>query len=195
MIFVTVGGQMTFDRLVSAVDAWADPAVRRGRGAPPEVFAQTGPGTLRPLHIGWTRMLTPVEFRRRVAGASLVVAHAGMGTILTTLEAGRPLLVMPRRGDLGETRNDHQVATAERFRGARGVRVALDTEELVRALDAFGDGGNGGNGGDVGDVGAAERLASPECVPADASPELVAMLREFIFGGDTPNDGPTGARP
>ena len=45
MIFVTVGTQLPFDRLIRAVDNWAKAAGRR------DVFAQIGPASYRPLHI------------------------------------------------------------------------------------------------------------------------------------------------
>ena len=104
MIFVTVGAQMAFDRLVRTVDEWA---ATRGRK---DVFAQIGPTEWRPRHIEWVAFLPPEDFRKRVADATMVVAHAGMGSIITALELGKPILVMPRRGHLQETRNDHQVA-------------------------------------------------------------------------------------
>jgi UDP-N-acetylglucosamine transferase subunit ALG13 len=170
VIFVTVGAQMAFDRLIAAVDAWALAAPRTASGSRVDVFAQIGPSELRPQNIRWTKFLAPGLFRGTVAEAEAVVAHAGMGTILTTLELGRPLIVMPRLGDLGETRNDHQVATAERFRAVRGVRVALDTDELTPALDGLLRTGGAG------------AIAAPDRAPAGASPELVAMLREFVFG-------------
>jgi UDP-N-acetylglucosamine transferase subunit ALG13 len=191
VIFVTVGAQMPFDRLVSAVDAWAGSARGPGQGAGPGVIAQIGPGNLRPRNIRWSRMLTPAQFRQCVSDSSLVVAHAGMGTILTALEIGRPLLVMPRRGDLGETRNDHQIATAERFRSVRGVRVVLDADELTRALDGAGVIGAAQTDGSAQ---SGTSSVAPDRVPAGASPELVAMLREFILGRDPPAHGGPGGR-
>ena len=122
MIFVTVGAQMPFDRLVRAVDDWA------GR-VPAEIFAQIGPSSLRPRHMAWTRFLAPADFLAQVGAADLLVAHAGMGSIITALEYGKPILVMPRRGELGETRNNHQVATTKRFRGFGRVEVALDERD------------------------------------------------------------------
>ena len=80
-----------------------------------DVFAQVGPTDLRPRHIEWAPFIEPAEFRERVRACSAMVAHAGMGSILTAMEFGKPILVMPRRGALMETRNDHQVATARRF--------------------------------------------------------------------------------
>lgn len=128
MIFVTTGAQMPFDRLVRAVDGWAG-------GTGREAFAQIGDAGYEPRHLEWTRFLPPAEFRARLDQASAVVAHAGMGTIIRCLELGKPILVMPRRASLGETRNDHQVATAKRFRALGMVRVANDEGELLSHLD------------------------------------------------------------
>src|SRR5690349_506002 len=96
MIFVTVGAQMPFDRLVRCVDHWA-----AGRGRR-DVFAQIGPTAWRPENIEFVQFMEPPEFRARVTEAKAVVAHAGMGSIITALELGKPILVMPRRGDLRE---------------------------------------------------------------------------------------------
>lgn len=156
MIFVTVGAQMSFDRLLRAVDAWA---ARNGRD---DVFAQIGPAAWRPTHVDCTEFLSPEEFRARVSAADAVVAHAGMGSIITALELGKPVLIMPRRGDLGETRNDHQLATASRFGALPGVRVASDERELESQLDQLTTASGG-----------------PPIRPY-ASDELIGALRAFI---------------
>ncbi|MCK1495209.1 glucuronosyltransferase [Bradyrhizobium sp. 180] len=156
MIFVTVGTQGQFDRLVRTVDQWAG---LRGRA---DVFAQTGPSSYHAEHIHAEPFIDPTEFRRRVEAASLVVGHAGMGSIITALELGKKILVMPRRADLGEHRNDHQVATAKRFAEQGRIMVALNERELVDSLDRLGI------------VGAAERLG------AQASPHLIDTIRTFI---------------
>ncbi len=129
MIFVTVGANTPFDRLVQCVDEWA---ASRGHD---DVFAQIGRTDYRPAHLQWTERLSPVEFRETLARASVVVAHAGMGTILLALEMGVPVLVMPRRAGLGEQRNDHQLATARHLAERGLVHVAIDAEELRGRLD------------------------------------------------------------
>jgi UDP-N-acetylglucosamine transferase subunit ALG13 len=159
VIFVTVGAQMPFDRMVRAVDDWAG---QRGRR---DVFAQIGTTGFRPAHIGWAALLEPDQFRARVNEARVIVAHAGMGSILTALESGKPILVMPRRGDLMETRNDHQVATAEQFRKLGRVAVAMDERELPARLDEL------------------EGLSRGEPISRHASPRLLAAVRAFIAGG------------
>lgn len=132
MIFVTVGTQLAFDRLIRAVDEWA------ARSGEVEVFAQIGPGAYRPRHLEYSDFIAPDECRERMAAADAIVAHAGMGTIIGALELGKPVLVMPRRADLGEHRNDHQLATADRFSAFGGVQVAADEHALQARLDAFG---------------------------------------------------------
>src|SRR5262245_16726664 len=99
MIFVTVGTQGQFDRLIRTVDEWA------GLRARTDVFAQIGKSVYRPRHIRSKRFIDPAEFRKLVEASRLVVAHAGIGSIITALEFGKHIIVMPRRADFGEHRN------------------------------------------------------------------------------------------
>lgn len=124
-----VGTQAPFDRLVRAVDDWA------AAGGRPEVVAQVGRSGYVPKHLRAFDFMTPVECRRLTADADLVVAHAGMGTILAALELGKPCVVMPRRADLGEHRNDHQLATADRLGRLGLVTIAETSERLTAAME------------------------------------------------------------
>lgn len=158
MIFVTVGGQMPFDRMVRAVDEWA---LSAGRGD--EVFMQIAGGEYVPRACGWVRLMSAPEFRARVEASTALVAHAGMGSILTALELGKPILVMPRLGRLRETRNDHQVATAKALLEKGKVHVAMDENELPAKLEAIG------------------ALRASERISPWASDELLASIRRFIW--------------
>lgn len=129
MIFVTVGTQLAFDRMLAVVDDWA------GHSGEP-VFAQVGPSTRTWPNLQCAAFLEPAEFDRRFNEATLVIAHAGMGSILSALSFGKPVIVMPRKAALGEHRNDHQMATAKRFEGRAGVSVAWDEAGLAQLLDA-----------------------------------------------------------
>jgi UDP-N-acetylglucosamine transferase subunit ALG13 len=156
MIFVTVGAQMPFDRLVRNVDAWV------GRSGGNDVFAQIGRTDWRPANMGWTAFLDPPEYRQRLFAADVIVTHAGMGTILTALEFGRPILVMPRRGDLNETRNDHQFGTARALAEAGRVSVAWNERDLYAALSRL------------------DSIPEPKRVASHASYQLLTVLRQFI---------------
>jgi UDP-N-acetylglucosamine transferase subunit ALG13 len=128
MIFVTVGTELPFDRLVRVVDDWARAHNRR------DVFAQIGRTDWRPSFIPCAEFLEPPEFNARFASATAIVGHAGMGTILSALRYGKPILVMPRRASLGEQRNDHQLATAKRLLELDKIHVALDEQDLLDRL-------------------------------------------------------------
>jgi UDP-N-acetylglucosamine transferase subunit ALG13 len=159
MILVTVGAQMPFDRLIQAVDAWA------ARNPSEEIFAQIGPDAWKPRHIRWVQFLAPAEFRRNVEQARAIVSHAGMGTVLTALELGKPLLLLPRRGHLKETRNDHQVDTAEQLAKAGRATIVMDERELISALDNL------------------DHLPPPKRIGSHASPELLETIRKFVIDG------------
>lgn len=128
MIFVTVGTELAFDRLVQTVDEWA---YRHGRK---DVFAQIGPSIWRPRHIEWAHFIDASECRRRIAAAKVVVAHAGMGTILTAREFGKSILVMPRRASLNEHRSNHQVDTTKELAAQGSIIAAMDENELLEKL-------------------------------------------------------------
>lgn len=132
MIFVTVGTQLSFDRLVIAVDEWA------GRAGGRDVFIQTGRSSYRPRHASWAANVTATQWRDYLQDAHVVVSHAGMGTVISCLEHRKPVVVMARRADLGEHRNDHQQATVARLRllGLSAVRIAAHPGEVCAALDS-----------------------------------------------------------
>lgn len=156
-VFVTVGAQMPFDRMVRAVDEWAG---RRDRGA--DVFAQIGDATYEPRHVRFARFLEPPEFKAAYERADVIVAHAGTGSILAAMELGKPIVVMPRRAALRETRNDHQVATAERFQALGRIPVAWDERELGEILDRL------------------DGIEGAKNVGKHASPELLDAIKRFI---------------
>lgn len=153
-----MGSQTPFDRLVRAVDAWAQ---RSGQGA--QVLAQIGSGDHVPTSAAWVRSLAPDEFRQRCRSAQLIIAHAGMGSVLTALEFGKPLVVLARRAGLRETRNDHQLATAKWLSARPGIWVAQSEDELPDLVDRV-----------------LQQAADLPPQPAAAPPALVQALREFI---------------
>jgi UDP-N-acetylglucosamine transferase subunit ALG13 len=140
VIFVTIGSMFPFDRLVRAMDAWA--AARPEAEAGEDILAQIGDGGYAPQRMRWVRRLDPADYAAAVVAARLVVAHAGMGSVITAGEHGKPVVLLPRRGTLGEHTNDHQVDTARWLRTRPGIRVAGTEAELpARIAEALTDGG------------------------------------------------------
>jgi UDP-N-acetylglucosamine transferase subunit ALG13 len=122
---------MPFDRLVRAMDEWAqqNPAVL--------VKMQIGRGKYEPRHAEFVRLMPAAEYRQCVASASLFVAHAGMGSIISAIEAGKPLLMLPRLHAEGEHNNDHQLATAASIGVRPGLHVAYDSIALKSLTSAL----------------------------------------------------------
>ena len=126
MIFLTVGTQFPFDRLVKAVDDLFD------RGLIHEqVVAQIGDSKYRPRNFEAVASLDKSAFDRNVEQASAIISHAGMGTITMALEHSKPLLAMPRRKKYGEVVNDHQVVLAIKFEALGHILLARDETELA----------------------------------------------------------------
>ena len=166
MIFLTVGQELPFDRLVRAVDVWC---LSRGRS---DVFGQlgeVGSQGFRPTQFKWEKFVSPPEYKRRFEQADIVVAHAGMGSIITALTLAKNVLIIPRQAALKEHRNDHQLATAERFAERSGVHVAFDETMVGQMLDTLADNSIAVEG---------------EAVSHFAEPRLIDTIRNFIHDTD-----------
>ena len=127
MIFVTVGEQLPFDRFIRAIDCFAEKSTV-------EIFAQIGRANYTPVNFMYSAFLSQTEFMYLLDKATLIVSHAGMGTIISAVESAKPILIMPRRASLGEHRNDHQLDTVTRVSNLSNVFIAQDEEELIEKL-------------------------------------------------------------
>ena len=127
MIFVVTGTQLPFDRLIRMLDEIA-PQLDE------EIVAQVNGSGYLPRHINTIDLLPPDEFDRLFSSARLIVAHAGIGTIITAMQQQKPVIIFPRIAALGEHRNEHQLATAAKMKEAEWVYVANTKEELAELL-------------------------------------------------------------
>jgi len=135
MIFLTVGTQFPFDRLVKSVDQAFD-----GKLINEEIFAQIGETSYKPLNFESVVSLEKNVFDKRLREASSVISHAGMGTITVAFKNHKPLLVMPRLKRYREHVNDHQVATARKFEELGHILAVYDAKDLpngIRKLKNF----------------------------------------------------------
>ena len=139
MIFVTVGSVFPFDRLIRTMDVWAE---KTGRGG--DCLAQIGKGNYEPSHMEWHRTLPHDRFSASMQQASVVVAHAGMGSVITAMSYACPIVLLPRRFDSGEHTTDHQMATANWLEDKPGVFIAwneTDLPDMIATAEAWtGDG-------------------------------------------------------
>lgn len=124
MIFVTVGSMFPFDRLIRAMDGWA------ARNAQEHIFAQIGDGSYLPQNMPYARMVPPSRFHEICHETDLIVAHAGMGSVISAAEIGKPIILFPRHAAWKEHTTDHQLHTAGWLRDRPGVFIADDDEDL-----------------------------------------------------------------
>ncbi len=129
MIFLTVGTQFPFDRLVKTVDNAFDHGLIEG-----ELFAQIGHSSYQPRNFQSVRFLKKRMFDERLLSSSCVISHAGIGIITSALDYNKPLLVMPRRKKYGEVVNDHQAAIAKKFAQHGYILTALSPEDLLKSI-------------------------------------------------------------
>lgn len=129
MIFLTVGTQFPFDRLVKAVDEVVGDNRFNG-----QIFAQVGTTSYRPKNFEAASELEKTLFDKYFSEADGIISHAGMGTITMAREKGKPLLVMPRLRKYGEVVNDHQLDIACRFEKLGYLLVAHSKEDLPEKM-------------------------------------------------------------
>ena len=128
MIFVTIGTQEPFDRLIKVMDELALELKDI------EIIAQVSQTNYKIKNMKILNFVAPAEFNKYFSEAQLVVSHAGMGTIISALEQKKPIIVMPRLMQYKEHRNEHQLATANRFDKLGYIHVAYNEDELKNRL-------------------------------------------------------------
>lgn len=122
-IFVTLGtiSPYRFDRLVDRLCEIVPANI--------EVRWQLGETRADGLHNAHG-MLDAVQFAEAVDWADVVVSHAGVGNILSALNAGAATVVVPRRAVHDEHVDDHQSAFAKAM-ADRGLVFAREASDLT----------------------------------------------------------------
>ncbi len=148
-----------FGRLVTWVDAWA--AAHPGT----RCVVQHGPAPA-PSHAEGHTFVAFDDLRRLLAEATVVVGHAGPGTVVDARAVGRLPVIVPRLAAHGEVVDDHQLAFG-RWMHERGRAVLVEDEGALHArID--------------------EALASPSAYAVDqadpAAEEAVRRVGELIDG-------------
>jgi UDP-N-acetylglucosamine--N-acetylmuramyl-(pentapeptide) pyrophosphoryl-undecaprenol N-acetylglucosamine transferase len=150
VILVTVGtNEAPFDRLLRAVALLGD--------AEP-VLVQYGASAVRPPNATCVAYLPFDELVDTARQARTVVTHAGVGSVLTSLAAGKRPVVLPRLRRYGEAVDDHQVELAERLSRDGLVELIRGPGELSAAVGRAGEAG----------------------AEVTADPQLLSELREYL---------------
>ncbi len=104
--------------------------LERRQGEPVEVLWQTGNTPVDGLTIEASPMIAAADLESAIAAADLVVGHAGVGSSLTALTAGKFPLLVPRRASAGENMDDHQELFARELE-KRDIAMCRFPEDLT----------------------------------------------------------------
>jgi UDP-N-acetylglucosamine transferase subunit ALG13 len=153
-VLVTVGtDHHPFDRLIRWVDSWAY--------AHPMHPCLVQRGTsIRPATCDSHEYVAYDDLVESMFASTVIVSHGGPATIMEARAYGRLPIVVPRRPDLGEHVDDHQIRFSRWMAGRDQVVLAETEEELHRHLDLA--------------------FANPIMTRIDpADPEIEASVRRF----------------
>ena len=131
MILVTIGLLYGFDRLIGEMDEIA------GRIAE-EVIMQIGETAYEPKNARYFRFASAEKMDQLYEDARVVVCHAGVGSILTALEHGKPIIAVPRRKKYGEHVDDHQLDIAGEMEKEGAIIAIYNISDLEKALHSIG---------------------------------------------------------
>lgn len=121
-VVVTVGmNPYKFSRLLERLVTILPPSV--------DVLWQTGATDTTGLPIDARSELSPDELQAAMAAADVVVAHAGTGSSLAALDAGKVPVLVARRHARGEHSDDHQLLLLDDL-SRRALAIGATVDEL-----------------------------------------------------------------
>lgn len=130
MIFLILGTQkFQLNRLLKEMDMICEKGYVKD-----EVFAQVGYSDYRPKNYQFTNFLDKNEFEQKIRESSLIITHSGVGSIITSLKAGKPVIVYPRLSKYKEHVDDHQLEIAETFQRKNYVLCCGENDKLQDAI-------------------------------------------------------------
>ncbi len=131
MILVLTGFHpVPFDRLISAMDEIAGQINE-------EVVIQHGESKLEIKHARSIKYAGFEENEELIKSARLVIAHAGVGTILDCRRLEKQLIIIPRRMGLGESYDDHQFEIANAVSASKSAIMINDVTELKNTIESM----------------------------------------------------------
>ena len=129
MIFVVLGTQkFQLNRLLQKLDEYVEQGLLKD-----EVFAQIGNSTYKPKNYKYKDFVDKKEFDETVAKADVVIAHSGVGTIITAIQ--KPVIVYPRLAKYNEHVDDHQLDIAKAFEMKKYVLCCYENDDLLEKIE------------------------------------------------------------
>lgn len=130
MIFVAVGTQkFQLNRLLKKIDELIETNIIKET-----VFAQIGNSDYKPKNYEFTRFLDKKSFNEYIRKSKTVITHSGVGTIISAINNGKPVIVFPRLAKFGEHVDDHQMDIAMSFSKQELILMCTENDKLEDLL-------------------------------------------------------------
>lgn len=127
-----------------------------------DILAQTGTTPML-THCRSFDFASYISIRAKIEAADCIVAQAGYGSCLDALYLGRPLIVVPRRPELGESRDKQE--ELGRYLAAHSDTIVAESYEALRdALETL-------------STSTARPRTSPEAYGSEVGAAIMAFLR------------------
>ena len=85
-------------------------------------------------------LISNEELTKYMEEASFVICHGGVGSIVSSIKAGKKVIAVPRYEKYGEHVNDHQVQIVESFNEQGlicGIQNVEDLENAISEIASF----------------------------------------------------------
>lgn len=130
MIFVIIGSRMfQFDRLLKEIDMLVEKGVIKET-----LFAQTGSSMYVPRNFEYSNFLDHDKFNDYINKSDTIITHAGVGSIINSLKAGKKVIAVARLKRYDEHIDDHQLEIVRKF-SEMGMIIGLeDVSQLENTM-------------------------------------------------------------
>ena len=130
MILVILGTQdKTFDRLLKAIEKQIKLGNLEG-----DVIVQAGSTKYESKYMKIFDYIPMEQFDEYIKEADLVIAHGGVGTILSSIRKNKKVIAVPRLSKYKEHENDHQLEIVSEFTKRGYIIPSYDLKKLDEAI-------------------------------------------------------------
>lgn len=135
MILVTLGTQdKPFERLIKGVEKQMELGNIKDK-----VIVQAGSTKYKSKKMEIHKYITIKDFKQLLNDADFIITHAGVGSIIEGLQAGKKVIAVARKKEYGEHVNNHQEQILENFGDEGYIIPVFDIDKLDLALKRLKD--------------------------------------------------------
>ncbi len=120
-----------FERLVRKADELA-------KTLKEDVVIQKGCTQYKPINSKYYDFVRQDQFEEICRRARVIVTHGGIGSIITPLKFGKPVIVVPRLKKFREHTDDHQLQITKELEKQKRITAVYDIKNLKAALSETG---------------------------------------------------------